>query len=197
MKMARVAVRCLVPRSTVAEIDLARDVGVDHPLERSVDGGASDTRFLPAHDVEQIGEVKLRAAGHADPLDRDVASGGSALELRLAAGPHGDDRPRGRFREQRDVRFVSGKLRRDDAEPDAPGDGGLRQGDGQPSVGEIMRRDEEIVSSPVAQQPVQPGLGFEVEDRRDPGHLAEHHVRELAPSQFGEGAAQQIDGEIA
>src|SRR5256885_9269039 len=53
MKMARVPVRRLVPRSTVAEIDLARDVGLDHPLERPVDGGASDTRFLPAHDVEQ------------------------------------------------------------------------------------------------------------------------------------------------
>ena len=52
--MAGMPVRRLVPRSTVAEIDLARDVGLDHPLERPVDGGASDTRFLPAHDVEQI-----------------------------------------------------------------------------------------------------------------------------------------------
>ena len=54
MKMPGMPVRRLVPRSAFAEIHLARDVGVDHPLERPVHGRAANSRFLPADDVEEI-----------------------------------------------------------------------------------------------------------------------------------------------
>jgi hypothetical protein len=69
-----------VPRPALVEIDLARDIGVDHPLERTVDGGAPDARFLPAHDVEEI--VRAQMAFLTQKNTEDAV----ALARALAAG---------------------------------------------------------------------------------------------------------------
>ena len=42
VEVARLAVRVLEPEAALAEIDLAGDAGVHHPLQRAVDGGAAD-----------------------------------------------------------------------------------------------------------------------------------------------------------
>src|SRR5207247_256247 len=54
MKMPRMTVRRFVARAPLPEIDLTRNVRVDHPLECSVDGRTTDTRFVATHRVEQI-----------------------------------------------------------------------------------------------------------------------------------------------
>src|SRR5262249_8033121 len=48
MKMPRRAVGRLEPRPPLSEIDLARDAGGHHPLQRAVDGGAADAGILAA-----------------------------------------------------------------------------------------------------------------------------------------------------
>ena len=54
MEVARVPVRRLEARAAFAEVDLARDAGVDHPLQRAVHGRAADAGVLAAHEIEQI-----------------------------------------------------------------------------------------------------------------------------------------------
>ena len=54
MKMARVPVGGLEARAPFAEIDLAGDAGVDHPLQRAIDGRAADPGGLAADQIEQI-----------------------------------------------------------------------------------------------------------------------------------------------
>ena len=54
MKVPRVAVRRLEARAAFAEVDLAGDAGVDHPLQRAVDGRPADARRLAADEIEQI-----------------------------------------------------------------------------------------------------------------------------------------------
>ena len=54
MEVARMAVRRLETRAAFAEIDFARDVRVDHPLQRAVDGGAADAGMAGADEGEQI-----------------------------------------------------------------------------------------------------------------------------------------------
>ena len=44
VEVARVAVRGLEAEAAFAEVDLAGDAGVDHPLQRAIDGGAADAR---------------------------------------------------------------------------------------------------------------------------------------------------------
>ena len=78
--MPGMPVRRLVPRSALAEIDLARDVGVDHPLERPVHGGAADARFLPADDIEEIVRAEVPF------LTQKYAEDAVALARALAAG---------------------------------------------------------------------------------------------------------------
>jgi hypothetical protein len=54
MKMTRVTVRMLEPESPFAEIDLAGDAGVHHPLEGPVDGGPADTMILAPDQVHEV-----------------------------------------------------------------------------------------------------------------------------------------------
>ena len=54
MKVPRVAVRRLETRTPFAEVDFARDAGVDHPLQRAVDGRAADAGVLAADEVEEV-----------------------------------------------------------------------------------------------------------------------------------------------
>ena len=54
MEMFWMPVRRLEPETAFAEVDLARDAGVDHPLQRAVDGGAADAGKLGAYETEEI-----------------------------------------------------------------------------------------------------------------------------------------------
>ena len=66
MKMPRVPVRRLEARAPLAEIDFARDVGVDHPLQRAIDRRPADARLLASDLIEQIvgADVPLLAEKH-------------------------------------------------------------------------------------------------------------------------------------
>jgi len=70
----------LEARSAFAEIDFARDPCADHPLERSVDGGAADSGrfFVDARDQIVGAEVPLLTEKHlndAIALGRSFAAG--------------------------------------------------------------------------------------------------------------------------
>ena len=54
MKVPRVPVRRLEARAALAEMDLPREAARDHPLQRSVHGGAADPRILAMHEVGEL-----------------------------------------------------------------------------------------------------------------------------------------------
>ena len=54
MKVARLAVGMFEAKATLAKIDLARDPGLHHPLQRAVDGGPADTLILATNEIDQI-----------------------------------------------------------------------------------------------------------------------------------------------
>ena len=54
MEMTRLTVRVLEAEPPLAEIDLARDAGVHHPLQRAVDGGAADAVVVLANQIDEI-----------------------------------------------------------------------------------------------------------------------------------------------
>ena len=68
MKVPRVPVGVLEAELAFAEVDLAGDAGVDHPLQRAVDGGAADPLILAADEVDEIvgGEVAFLAEKDVD-----------------------------------------------------------------------------------------------------------------------------------
>ena len=94
MKVARMAVGRLEPRAAFAEIDLAGDAGVDHPLQRAVDGGAADARVLAADEIEQIVGAEVTFLAQED-LEDAVALGGALAAGRAQASPTSDRRSEG------------------------------------------------------------------------------------------------------
>ncbi len=68
MKVTGMPVGRLEARAAVAEIDLARDAGADHPQERAVDGGAPDAGRLGVHAGDEIvrAQVSFLAEEHLD-----------------------------------------------------------------------------------------------------------------------------------
>src|SRR5262249_54246881 len=54
VEVARVAVRRLEARAPFPEVDLPGDAGVDHPLERAIDGRASDPRVLAVDALDEL-----------------------------------------------------------------------------------------------------------------------------------------------
>src|SRR5262245_26997370 len=54
MEMTRLAIRMLEAEPALAEIDLARDAGVDHPLQCAVDGRAADAMVFLADQIDEI-----------------------------------------------------------------------------------------------------------------------------------------------
>ena len=68
MKVPRMTVGVLEAEAAFAEIDLARDAGVDHPLQRAVDGGAADAVIFALDQIDEIvgAEVSLLAEEHVD-----------------------------------------------------------------------------------------------------------------------------------
>ena len=84
MEVPRVTIRRLETRAAVAEVDLARDAGVDHPLQRAVHGGAADARVLAADEIAQV--VRAQMAFLAEEDTQDAIALGGALAARRAAG---------------------------------------------------------------------------------------------------------------
>ena len=80
MEVTRLAVGVLEPEPALAEVDLAGDAGVHHPLQRAVDGGAADAVIFAADEVDEIvgAQVSFLAQEHVDDL--------LALAGALAAG---------------------------------------------------------------------------------------------------------------
>ena len=76
MKVPRVAVRRLETRAPFAEVDLARDAGIDQPLQRALHGRTADAGRLAADEIEEIigGDVPLLTEEH---LQHPVAFAGA------------------------------------------------------------------------------------------------------------------------
>ena len=78
----------LEAEAALAEVDLARDARVHHPLQRAVDGGAADPLVLAPDQIDEIvgAEVPLLAEEHVDDqvaLAGALAAGGpQAVEVR-------------------------------------------------------------------------------------------------------------------
>ena len=88
MKVPRMAVGVLEAEAAFAEVDLAGDARLLHPLQRAVDGGAADLLVFAADQIVEIvgGEVPLLAEEHVDDeiaLAGAFAAGGpEAVEVR-------------------------------------------------------------------------------------------------------------------
>ena len=54
VEVPRLAVGVLEPEAAFAEVDLAGDAGVHHPLQRAVDGGAADALIFLADQIDEI-----------------------------------------------------------------------------------------------------------------------------------------------
>src|SRR5262245_28030509 len=82
VKVARLPVRVLEAEAAFTEINLARNPGVDHPLERPIDGRPADALIFAADDVDEIvgSEVSLLTEEHVDDL---LALTGVFATLRL------------------------------------------------------------------------------------------------------------------
>jgi hypothetical protein len=67
VKVPGVAVRVLEPVLALAKVDLARDAGVHHPLQRAVDGGAADLLVVLVDQLHQLvgAEVPFLSSGRA------------------------------------------------------------------------------------------------------------------------------------
>ena len=70
VEVTRLTVRMLEPEAALAEVDLARDAGVDHPLQRAVDGRAADAMIVLADQIDEIvgAEMAFLTQEHIDNL---------------------------------------------------------------------------------------------------------------------------------
>src|SRR6185369_14752715 len=70
VEVARLAIRMLETESTFAEIHLAGDAGVNHPLQRAVHRGATDSAVFAPDEIDEIvsAEVPLLAEEDVDDL---------------------------------------------------------------------------------------------------------------------------------
>src|SRR5207244_13302371 len=89
IKVARVPVCMLVPRSAFAEIDLAGDASLDHPLESAVDGSAANAGMRTPDEIVQIvrAQVPLLAQEY---IQDAIAFAGPLAARRAQAGRIGE-----------------------------------------------------------------------------------------------------------
>ena len=78
MKMARLTVRVLETESPLAEVHLAGDAGVHHPLQRAVDRGPADAMVVAPDEIDQIVRAQVPFLAEEDvdnllPLARALA----------------------------------------------------------------------------------------------------------------------------
>src|SRR5688572_5357321 len=76
--MPRLAVRMLEPEAAFPEIDLARNSGVDHPLQRAVDGRPADSLIFAADDVDEIVGAEMAFVTKEDVDDLFALAGALA-----------------------------------------------------------------------------------------------------------------------
>ena len=84
MEVPRLPVRVLETESALAEIDLAGNAGVHHPLQGAVDGGAADAMIFFANQVDEIvgAEMPFLTQEHVDnllPLAGALAAGRASV----------------------------------------------------------------------------------------------------------------------
>ena len=82
MEVPRMAVGVLEPEPALAEIDLARDAGIDHPLQRAVDRGPADALVLTADQIDELVGAEVPFLPQED-VDDEVALAGALA----ACGP--------------------------------------------------------------------------------------------------------------
>ncbi len=70
VEVARMAIGVLEAEPALAEVDLAGDAGVHHPLQRAVDGGAADAVIFASDEIDEIvgAQVPFLAQEHVDDL---------------------------------------------------------------------------------------------------------------------------------
>jgi hypothetical protein len=70
MKMPRLPIGVFEAEAPLAEVHLAGDARVDHPLQRAVHGCAADATILTANEIDQIvsAEMPLLAEEDVDNL---------------------------------------------------------------------------------------------------------------------------------
>ena len=93
-------VRVLEAELAFAEIDLAGDAGLDHPLQRAVDGGAADALVFAADEVDQIVGADVALLPQED-VDDEVALAGALAAGRAQAVDEGRGGLHGRLRRRR------------------------------------------------------------------------------------------------
>src|SRR5205809_6305820 len=79
MEVPRVAERRLEARTPFAEVHLAGDARVDHPLQRAIDAGAADAGVFAVHQIAEI--VRAQVAF----LPEEDAQDAAAFAVALAA----------------------------------------------------------------------------------------------------------------
>ena len=85
MEMPWMPVGRFESRATFAEIDLAGDAGVDHPLQRAVDRGAADPRVFLVDEIAQIIRAQMTLLAQKEVQDA-VAFAGTLAAGRAEAG---------------------------------------------------------------------------------------------------------------
>src|SRR5262249_25994628 len=80
----RVPVGRFEAEATIAKVDLAREAGVDHPLERAVDGRAADSGRVAVHERNEIvgADVSLLPKEH---VQNAITFGGAFTARRAKA----------------------------------------------------------------------------------------------------------------
>ena len=78
VEVPRLPVRVLEAEAAFAEIDLARNAGVDHPLQRAVDGRAADPLVFAADEIDEIVGAEMSFLAEEDVDDLFALAGALA-----------------------------------------------------------------------------------------------------------------------
>jgi hypothetical protein len=80
MKMPGMPVRMFEAEPTLAEVDLAGDPGINHPLERAIDRSPADPLILTADQIDEVLRREMALLPEEDvddevPFARPLAAG--------------------------------------------------------------------------------------------------------------------------
>ena len=81
VEVARMPVRMLEPEPALAEIDAARDAGVDHPLKGAIDRRAADAGVFAADEIDELIRADVPFLPEKN-VDDEVAFAGAAAARR-------------------------------------------------------------------------------------------------------------------
>ena len=137
--------------------------------------------------AKQSSTTRASPPGPADGLARHAVRFAQRVEVSQNTGPHGHHGPRGRLAEQGRER-VAGQP---DPAAGPAAQAGFGERDGQPAVGQVVRRGQQPGRGRRGQQPGQPLLGGQVGGRRPAAEVAVHHVRPGRTPELGPGPAEQ------